>query len=278
MKSSLLQHRDALKGLSCHGSGWVLLSAFCLSICYLFAHHADTSSFILSILGAVTGHAALMGHDNDKSDKLSCRLAWVTLFLGGFLVYWNMPDGLVLSICLCGCVCWLSGWRLALRCLGPLLLMLVLAWHQEYLFMTMSLPMSRICAAFAGWLLQAFGVKVVVERATLLVGAKLVAVTAACSGVELFEASLLLCWFVVRRHALPVWMRVAHYMMLFPFVIVCNTLRLVGGILLYLRIGDAAFMEPWHSLFGYMVLVAVILLMLFTGWLLRGEEDGNAEE
>ena len=233
---------------------------------------------MLAVLGAVIGHAMLRGHGDDRSERLSRRISWGALAAGGVLLCLEAPLGLTLGVCLCACICRLSGWRLALRCLCPLLLMLVVAWRQEYLYMTMSLPMSRICASFAGWVIRGFGVEVVVDKAAILVGEELVAVTAACSGVELLEVSLLLGWFVIRRHPAPAWMQAAHYVMLLPFVIVCNTLRLVGGILLYLRIGISAFQDPWHTLFGYMVLVAVLLMMLLTGWLLYGGESGSDAE
>ena len=87
---------------------------------------------------------------------------------------------------------------------------------------------------------------------------------------------MLLGWFVVFRWKTSNWIRITEYLLLLPFVIICNTIRLVVVILLYLRYGVVAFQDPWHTLFGYLVLAAVLLLMLFVGWLLQGTTNGEA--
>lgn len=142
--------------------------------------------------------------------------------------------------------------------------------------MSLSFPMSRICAFAAGWLLKLLGVKVAVDMAMISIGDEMVAVTAACSGIELLEVVMLLGWFVVFRWKTSNWIRITEYLLLLPFVIICNTIRLVVVILLYLRYGAVAFQDPWHTLFGYLVLAAVLLLMLFVGWLLQGTTNEEA--
>ena len=276
MNGLVAQYKDKLSELACHGSGWIMLLAFVCSICYLGFQRCLAGSYVLSLFGAVTAYAALKGHDDGGSNRLSRVLAWLGLLVGGLCVHWNAFIGVSLSICLLSSIMWLSGWRLALRCLVPLFLMLVLAWKQEYLYMSLSFPMSRICAFAAGWLLKLLGVKVAVDMAMISIGDEMVAVTAACSGIELLEVVMLLGWFVVFRWKTSNWIRITEYLLLLPFVIICNTIRLVVVILLYLRYGVVAFQDPWHTLFGYLVLAAVLLLMLFVGWLLQGTTNGEA--
>lgn len=253
-----------------------MILSFFVSVLYLVFHGGTAGSYVLSLFGAVTAYAALQGHGDDAPDRVSRTLAWAGLLLGGLCVQQGGFIGLSLCIFVLSCILRFSGWRLALRCLVPSVLMLVLAWKQEYFYMVLSFPMSRICAAGAGWLLKLLGVKVVVDMAMICIGDDMVAVTSACSGIELLEVVMLLGWFVVFRWKTSNWIRMAEYIMLVPFVIFCNMVRLVVVILLYLRYGAVAFQNPWHTLFGYTVLAAVLLLMLAVGWLLRGTNDGDA--
>ena len=57
-----------------------------------------------------------------------------------------------------------------------------------------------------------------------------------------------------------------------PIIIFTNTLRLVLVIVLYLKIGERAFEDPLHSIFGYAVVVATVLLLFGVGRLLPKPE------
>lgn len=142
----------------------------------------------------------------------------------------------------------------------------------DYLHLLLSSPLSKICAALTVLLLQAVGVECSLDQAVIFTGKDHVAVTAACSGVELLEAMLLLGWFVVYFEHRNFWMRLLHYLTLLPAILLANTLRLTVVILLSFRIGERAFHDPVHSLLGYCVVISAMLLLFLTGKLFKQEE------
>lgn len=131
----------------------------------------------------------------------------------------------------------------------------------------LSSPLSKICALFAGIFLDYAGIPNTVDEAIIRIGDNQIAVTAACSGIELLEAMLLLGWFVVIASHEKFYQKILHYLVLFPLIVVFNTLRLITVIMLSQKIGDQAFHEPLHSIFGYTVVILTALTLYSIGHL-----------
>lgn len=131
----------------------------------------------------------------------------------------------------------------------------------------LSSPLSKICAMFAGIFLDFIGIPNTVDEAIIRIGDNQIAVTAACSGIELLEAMLLLGWFVVVFSQENFYQKILHYLILFPLIVIFNTLRLISVIVLSQKIGDQAFHEPLHSIFGYTVVILTALTLYSIGHL-----------
>lgn len=199
---------------------------------------------------------------------------WLLLGLSAAAAVFSPRIGIYWSIWIAsGAVyAYAGGTLLALKLALPNFILFILLSSMDYLHLLLSSPLSKICAALTVLLLQAVGVECSLDQAVIFTGKDHVAVTAACSGVELLEAMLLLGWFVVYFEHRNFWMRLLHYLTLLPAILLANTLRLTVVILLSFRIGERAFHDPVHSLLGYCVVISAMLLLFLTGKLFKQEE------
>ncbi|MDD3885849.1 MAG: exosortase/archaeosortase family protein [Victivallaceae bacterium] len=215
-------------------------------------------------LGAAIVISVFAGETRGESAVRRVRpAAWLALAASACLI-WFAPAGcasVALTLLLVALMLFCVDWRLSLKLILPLAIFVMLAPAQKFIYILLSLPMSQLCAALTVSALRLVGVSAEFERAVISVGGGQVAVTAACSGVELLEAMLFIGFFFVNVKGRSLWLRVAHYLTLLPIIIICNTLRLTVVIWLYTRIGDRAFEDPLHSIFGLAVTAGAVLLL-----------------
>ncbi len=157
-----------------------------------------------------------------------------------------------------GFCAWRGSRRLAWRLLLPGLVLTVLVVSQETFYWLLSYPMSRAGTLLAVELMNLSGFSAVGRGTMIYIGSETIAVTTACSGVELLEAMLILGWAIVARTKLPLWLQGLLYGIMLPVIVVLNAVRLSVVTLCYALGGIRAFDEPLHSVFGFAMLLAVI--------------------
>ncbi len=242
-------------------------------LAYMVASQAEPGAYALWILGGAMAFFTLKqsAPGRWKFDRFAAWVAGVAALL--LTMVSQVPANWVLFPALLALLTWIGGARLALRLAVPVFLFVVLIPATEYLYVLLSFPLSWICAALTVFILRVFGVDCGFDHAIIQVGASRVAVTPACSGIELLEAMLLLGWIIVRMEQKRFSLRLIHYLTLLPIIILCNTLRLVFVIGLSLWIGDRAFDNTLHVILGYVVVVASVALLFVVGklWQEKGK-------
>jgi len=158
------------------------------------------------------------------------------------------------------------------------LILLLVVPSSGFLYLLLSFPLSRICTILTVGVLRLLGTTCSFEQAIIYVGENRIAVTSACSGIELLEAMLLLGWLITHFEQKTLRGRFLHFLTLLPAIVLSNTLRLVVVILLSLSIGARAFEDPLHTIFGYCVVLLTVCLMLWTGKVIRKWEAATHAE
>lgn len=163
---------------------------------------------------------------------------------------------------------WLEGIKNAARASLSLCLSLFILPNQEYLLLALSYPLRLVSTIITVFGLSLCGIDIDHHRTSIRIGTSEIAITDACSGINQLAVMLLLGYILVRRyHRSRPW-QVVHYLFLLPAVIIANSLRLLASCLLYLRIGWSAFAEPYHTWFGYAMVVVTVLILWGVGFIL----------
>jgi exosortase len=221
-------------------------------------------AYVLWVLAALISFFTIR-HSLPDRTRFDQPVAWVLLAAALLLaiLFPSHPPCWPIWLGICSALAWGSGAALAGKLSPAVFLFTVLVPSIDYLYTLLSFPLSRISAALTVAVLHVFGVTCSYDNAIILIGEKQIAVTAACSGIELLAVLLLIGWAVVYFTHRRGLIRVAHYLTLLPIIIGTNALRLVIVISLYLAVGDRAFNLTLHHLLGYGV-VAVSTLLLFS--------------
>lgn len=158
----------------------------------------------------------------------------------------------------------------------PAAIWLLLTPSETTFYWLLSYPMSRLGALLSVAGLEACGVAAECQGTVMYVVTAGIAVTTACSGVDLFEVMLAAGWMIVNRTRAVWWLRLLLYLWMAPLIVLLNALRLLVLAWLYAAWNIRVFVEPWHSLLGLATVAAVMLLMMLSGELVR-RAGGMAE-
>lgn len=231
----------------------------------LVTAQSPAEAYVLWILAAFISFVTVRSNPSPESrtDKpVACVLLTAAILLAAVLP--DLPNWTI-WLGICSALAWYSGAATALRLSGAALIFTVFAPAVGYLYTLLSFPLSRISTAVSVFILRLFGINCAHENAVIFLGSDRIAVTAACSGIDLLAALLLLGWIVVYfEHRNPLT-RTVHYLTLLPIIIFCNSLRLVIVIAWSLVIGESAFGTPVHVTLGYAVVVGSVLLLFAVG-------------
>jgi len=210
--------------------------------------------------------------DRVKKYKLwNYAVAWLLIALA-FWLSLTTHNNLCIFIIFCSLVAYFGNLLILLKTAVCGFLFFVIIPNTSELHTLLSSPLSKICALFASIFLNAVGIHNTVDEAIIRIGENQIAVTAACSGIELLEAMLLLGWFVVIFSHEKFYQKILHYLVMFPLIVLFNTLRLIAVIALSLKIGDQAFHEPLHSIFGYTVVILTAITLYCVGHLFHWDQ------
>jgi len=231
---------------------------------------AAAGAYILWGLGAAMAFFAIR-EAAPKARGYDIPVAWGLLLAGGMtaLLLPSLSSGWASWLGICALCAYSGGVYMLVRLALPALILVLVVPSSGFLYLLLSFPLSRICTILTVGILRLVGIPCSFEQAIIYVGENRIAVTSACSGIELLEAMLLLGWLITHFEQKTLQGRFLHFLTLVPAIVLANTLRLVVVILLSLSIGGRAFEDPLHTILGYCVVLLTVFLMLGTGKIVR---------
>lgn len=246
----------------------IMGSTALISLIKVIIEDSPSEAYVLWLLAALIVVFTIKKHRPVKS-RMDMPAAWIALVAAILLtvLFPNLPQSWPVWIGICSAIAWGAGAALAGKLSPAVFLFTVMVPSVDSLYTLLSFPLSRISTALTVAVLRLFGVTCSYDNAIIFIGEKQIAVTAACSGIELLAVLLLIGWVTAYFTHKRFLVRLAHYLTLLPIIIITNSLRLVILIALYLVIGDRAFDLTLHKLLGYGVVVASTLLLFSVGGL-----------
>ena len=208
-------------------------------------------------------------------------LAWppVLIALGLLFLPWSNPDapgfkfGAWFFLAL-GAVCFFCGIRMMLYGFMPLLGCFLAVPFRESIVLYLSYPFRMVSTVLSVGFLQIFGMHIENDNTTIRIEGLDIAITDACSGIQQFEAMILVAFWLVMIWKRPFIWRCIHYAFLIPSIIIANAIRIVLTIVLYKAGFEAVLNNTWHEGLGYAQVVLTVALFFLVGCLLP--EDGDA--
>ena len=202
-------------------------------------------------------------------------LAWppVLIALGLLFLPWSNPDapavrfGAWFFLAL-GAVCFFCGVRAMVFGAVPLLGCFLAAPFREQIVLYLSYPFRMVSTVFSVGFLQLFGMNVENDGTTIMIEGLNIAITDACSGIQQFEAMILVAFWLVMIWKRPFVWRCIHYVFLIPAIILANAIRIVLTVVLYKTIGEVVLNNTWHEGLGYFQVVLAVALFFLVGSLL----------
>lgn len=202
-------------------------------------------------------------------------VAWipVAIALGLLFLPWSNPDApgfrfgawFFLSL---GAVCFFCGVRTMLLGLVPLFGCFLAVPFREQIVLYLSYPFRMVSTVLSVGFLQMFGMEIHNDMTTIRIEGLDIAITDACSGIQQFEAMILVAFWIVFAWPRSFFWRCVHYLFLIPSIILANAIRIIVTIFLYKVIGETALNNTWHVGLGYAQVVIAVALFFLVGCLL----------
>jgi exosortase len=215
-------------------------------------------------------------------------LAWppVLLALGLIFLPWQNPDapgfkfGAWFLLAL-GALCFFCGIRAMLYGFTPLLGCFLVVPFREPIILYLSYPFRMVSTVFSVGFLKILGMGIENDGTTIRIDGLNIAITDACSGIQQFEAMILVAFWLVMAWKRPFLWRCIHYAFLVPSIIVANAIRIILTIVLYKTVGEVVLNNTWHEGLGYAQVVLTVVLFFLVGTLLpenteKAPSDGSA--
>ena len=126
--------------------------------------------------------------------KCSRVVAWALLALSAVLLVTG-PKLLILPVLLAAGVFFFGNLKLGIYGAGAILVWTLILPQAEYLQHLISLPMRIMSAGFSSEIMSLIGYDSMAEQTGVNIDGRMIAITAACSGIEQLEA-MLICWII----------------------------------------------------------------------------------
>jgi len=137
--------------------------------------------------------------------------------------------------------------------------------NRELIALAVSFPLRLLSTIVSVEALQLFGLDVAYHLTSIYLPDSEIAITDACSGIDQLEVLLFLGYLLVKsQHTSKRWSFI-HYLLMLPAVILINAVRIAVTILLFTFMGEAAFDDIIHTSLGYSLVLAVTVLLWWTG-------------
>ena len=209
-------------------------------------------------------------------------LAWLAVLVAAGLLFlpWSAPDApslksgawFFLSL---GAVCFFCGVRTMLLGAAPLLGCFLVVPFREQIVLYLSYPFRMVSTVLSVGFLQIFGMQIENDMTTIRIEGLDIAITDACSGIQQFEAMILVAFWLVMVWRRPFLWRCVHYAFLVPSIILANAIRIVLTIVLYKTVGETVLNNTWHAGLGYAQVVLTVALFFLVGCLLPETEQAG---
>ena len=190
-----------------------------------------------------------------------------------------------------GALCLFCGARTMLLGAAPLLGCFLAVPFREQIVLYLSSPFRMASTVLSVGFLQMCGMQIENDMTTIRIAELDIAITDACSGIQQFEAMILVAFWLVMAWRRPFVWRCIHYVFLIPSIILANAARIILTIALFKAGFKAILNNAWHEGLGYVQVVLAVVLFFLVGCLLpesdppdaSGEKDGagkakNAEK
>jgi len=191
------------------------------------------------------------------------------MYIAGIVVRMGYPRELSLLLMIFGIVVLLCGWRVALACWFPIVLLIFAIPLPVLFYFHATLPLRKLVTYLTSGVLSLFPDLYVVPSGTIIEYFKdgrfsTLNVEEACSGMRLMMAFLAMgsiLAYLMRDK--PVWHRITLLVLCVPIAIFCNFLRVTISSILYIYVNRTLAQGGSHALLGLvMMLVALGLYWL----------------
>ena len=254
--------------------------------CWQSAHQIRSelggAAALLILLACLLYQAAKASAESPKEDGLWRRiLPWppVLVALGLLFLPWSNPDapGFKFGACFflaLGAVCFFCGVRAMLFGFVPLLGCFLAAPFREQIVLYLSYPFRMISTVLSVGFLHIFGMNIENDGTTIRVEGLDIAITDACSGIQQFEAMILVAFWLVMIWKRPFIWRCIHYTFLIPSIVLANAVRIILTIVLYKAGFESVLNNTWHEGLGYAQVVLTVAFFFLVGILLPESSAG----
>lgn len=177
-----------------------------------------------------------------------------------------------------GAVSFFCGVRAMLWGAVPLFGCFLVVPFREQIVLYLSYPFRMVSTVISVGFLRMFGMEIENDMTTIRIKGLNIAITDACSGIQQFEAMILVAFFLVLAWRRPFFWRCLHYAFLIPSIIMANAIRIILTIILYKAGFEAVLNNTWHAGFGYAQVVITVALFFLVGCLLPETAASPAKE
>jgi exosortase len=177
-----------------------------------------------------------------------------------------------------GALCFFCGVRAMLYGFAPLLGCYLAVPFREQIVLYLSYPFRMVSTVFSVGFLHLFGMGIENDGTTIRIEGLSIAITDACSGIQQFEAMILVAFWLAMAWKRPFVWRCAHYAFLIPSIIIANSIRIDLTIILYKLIGETVLNNTWHEGLGYAQVVLAVALFFLVGVLLPENAEQPSSE
>lgn len=191
-----------------------------------------------------------------------------SLFTQSLAVFWILSAALA----------WFRGTALVFRMMVYWLVLILILPVWEPLRDSLTMLLRVMSAYSAAGILMLMGIADGVSGSQITVNGTEIAVTAACSGITLFESLVCIGWILVMVLYKKPLLRVIHFSLLFPIIILTNTIRLIALIGGMVAFGNFVITGAPHEYIGYVVVVLNIILFMGAEKLIRGAFNSESQD
>ena len=174
-----------------------------------------------------------------------------------------------------GAVSLFCGVRAMLWGAVPLFGCFLIVPFREPIVLYLSYPFRMVSTVLSVGFLQMFGMKIENDMTTIRIEGLDIAITDACSGIQQFEAMILVAFWLVMVWRRPFIWRCVHYAFLVPSIILANAVRIILTIVLFKAGFESVLNNTWHEGLGYMQVVLTVAIFFLVGCLLPETEPAG---
>lgn len=190
----------------------------------------------------------------------------------------TVSTGMAVMLVAIGCIIYCASIKMAVISSGFALLTCIIIPIQDQFFLTLSQPLRLISTNVSVFILKCSGMQIDAFLTTIYLNGTNIAITDACSGIQQFEAMLLLGYFIARNQQILLKYAVFQYCFILPAIIIANSIRIIITILMYNYMGDEVLSGMWHRMFGFGQIAATLIILWSVGAILREITGGNREK